>query len=195
MNKLTKGAIAGAAGIVLLMGGAGSLAYWTGSADAGSATTINAGQLKVVKSGTDGAWKVNNATMPASYTAVPGDELTFTQTFTVSATGSNLKFDLGLANGAVSYTGSAVSTNPNYALSQRLVQSATYTVNTGAGITAVSGNPDRYTVTGTGTNTITVTAKIKWDFGTVSNVAADNQAQSGSVGFASNAITLTQVAS
>ena len=31
MNKLTKGAIATAAGVILLMGGAGTLAYWNDS--------------------------------------------------------------------------------------------------------------------------------------------------------------------
>jgi len=36
MNKVTKGAIAAAAGVILLMGGAGTLASWNSSANAGS---------------------------------------------------------------------------------------------------------------------------------------------------------------
>ena len=45
MNKLVKGSIAGAAGIILLMGGAGSLAYWNDSATAGPAPAATASPL------------------------------------------------------------------------------------------------------------------------------------------------------
>ena len=81
MNKLVKGAIAGAAGIALLLGGAGSLALWNSSATITSAT-INAGTLTVTASG--GAWSTN----PALW--VPGDTFTYTATLTVTAKGTNL---------------------------------------------------------------------------------------------------------
>ena len=86
MNKLTKSAIAGAAGIALLLGGAGSLAYWNSSATVTS-TTINSGSLSVaIASGA--AW---NKTITKW---VPGDTATYSANLTVVAAGDNIKADL-----------------------------------------------------------------------------------------------------
>ena len=46
MNKFVKGSVAAGAGMVLLLGGAGSLAYWNTSTDLG-ASAINAGSLDI----------------------------------------------------------------------------------------------------------------------------------------------------
>ena len=97
MNKLTKGAIAGGAGIILLMGGAGTFALWNDSAsvDGGS---ISAGTLTLTANGL-GQWQdaspdVNGGTPvnidSATFLTVPGDVLTYTQSVTVGATGDNL---------------------------------------------------------------------------------------------------------
>jgi len=83
MNKLVKGSIAGAAGIALLLGGVGSLALWSDSATL-SPTTITAGNLDIAPTGTTGAWT------PALAKIVPGDTTTYTQNYTVVATGDNL---------------------------------------------------------------------------------------------------------
>ena len=88
MNKLTKAAIAGAAGIALLLGGAGSLAYWNSSATIG-ASTINAGTLTIAASGA--ATTTYTVGGGAVSLIVPGDSVTVTQTVTVSATGDHLK--------------------------------------------------------------------------------------------------------
>ena len=93
MNKLVKGSIAGAAGIILLMGGAGSLAYWNDSAitDAG---TITAGTL-TIDSESDGAWFETSDLLTeidaGDFLVVPGDSLTYVETFEVGATGDNLQ--------------------------------------------------------------------------------------------------------
>jgi len=88
MNKLVKGSIAGAAGIALLLGGAGTLAAWNDSASLASAGTISSGELKIAVTQT-GAWDKSIAKI------VPGDNLTFTEKLTVTAVGDNLSFDLG----------------------------------------------------------------------------------------------------
>lgn len=87
MNKLTKAAIAGAAGIALLLGGAGSLALWnaTDSVDAGS---INTGTLEL--SAPDGTW--NSA--PLKW--VPGDSYVYSTTATVTAVGDHIKGTLSV---------------------------------------------------------------------------------------------------
>ena len=107
MNKLLKGAIAGAVGIALLTGGAGTFALWN-SSTAVSGGTIVAGNLLVADSGTAGSWSVNgHAVTLSSFKAAPGDTLTFTKTVNVTATGDNLVATLGL--GAASITPSSTA--------------------------------------------------------------------------------------
>ncbi|MCW4384822.1 alternate-type signal peptide domain-containing protein [Salinibacterium sp. SYSU T00001] len=88
MNKLLKGSIAGAAGIVLLLGGAGTLAYWNDSATVASAGTVSSGELSIAST-VAGTWDDSIALI------VPGDSLTYTEQFTVTASGDNLSFELG----------------------------------------------------------------------------------------------------
>ncbi|AWB89588.1 alternate-type signal peptide domain-containing protein [Homoserinimonas hongtaonis] len=93
MNKLIKGSIAGAAGIALLLGGAGTLAYWNDEASLGNAGSITSGTLDIaegtgawVKTGTTNGIDVN------TFKIVPGDSITYTETLTLSATGDSLKY-------------------------------------------------------------------------------------------------------
>ena len=84
MQKTTKGAIAAGAAAVLLLGGAGSLAYWSDSTplDGGSLT---AGDLALSDAECDD-WDTD--------LIVPGDVITKECTFTISATGDNLEATL-----------------------------------------------------------------------------------------------------
>lgn len=92
MNKLLKGSIAGAVGIALLLGGAGTLAYWNDS------TTLAAGQVDT------GALKITPGTASVVYEstgqpvvrAVPGDTIVITQPVTITASGQNLKASLSV---------------------------------------------------------------------------------------------------
>jgi alternate signal-mediated exported protein len=89
MNKLIKGAVAGAAGIALLLGGAGTFALWNSTASTTS-QVINAGTLTVTAA-SDGVWKDGTTTItPASYRMIPGKTLKYTQTLNVVATGDGL---------------------------------------------------------------------------------------------------------
>ena len=78
MNKSTKGALAAAAAGVLLLGGAGTLAYWTAQDDV-PGTTITSGHLTLDASACDGTtgWELEGDPFdPSTGTLIPGDELT-----------------------------------------------------------------------------------------------------------------------
>lgn len=120
MNKFTKGTVAAGAGLLLLLGGGGSLAYWNAQAEL-VGSPIAAGTLTI--SAEDGLW--NDA--PAVW--VPGDSGTFTTVVTLTATGDNIQgaitvdpdsvpdfghFDFDLEVGTIGYlhgTGSFDETN------------------------------------------------------------------------------------
>ena len=201
MNKLTKAAIAGAAGVILLMGGAGSLAYWNDSIASGpSGQTITAGTLTVT-AGSAGSWTKafsGTTTYPAgtavanisAVNIVPGNRLVYTQTFNVNATGDDLLFNVASTSGAITGVGGA-----NAALAGVLnsAGNSTFTVSAPAGgnvvPTGVTANTYKLNASA-GPSVITVTWTITLPFG----VAVDNTTKTGVVSLSQGAITLTQVA-
>lgn len=112
MNKTTKGGIAAAASAALLLGGAGSLAYWN-TTDTFSAGDFVTGDLKLVADDcedNDSRWVLTNEVDPSvneilpaqeyiDYRAVPGDVLTKECVVDIVAVGDNLRANLGIANG------------------------------------------------------------------------------------------------
>ena len=119
MNKFTKGAIATGAGIMLLLGGAGTFAYWNDTA-AVSAGTVTAGTLTLT-AGSAGVWTDVSADVSGApvispstvYLAVPGDTIKYTRTYTIAATGKNLAATLAVNTAGVTtgtWTSSAVAT-------------------------------------------------------------------------------------
>lgn len=105
MNKLVKGAVAGAAGIALLLGGAGTFALWNSSIGVGS-STVSTGTLKF-GTATGATWRddsagaTTTAFVPTTDKIVPGDVVSLTQNVTVSASGKNLKASLVYVPGSV----------------------------------------------------------------------------------------------
>ena len=114
MKTVTKAAIAGVAGVTLLLGGAGTLAFWTDT-QAGSVVTIATGNLDLgtPADGSDWALQQNAADLPADtaealsvpYIAqllVPGDTLTKTVDIPIVLTGENnrARLDVTAANAA-----------------------------------------------------------------------------------------------
>jgi len=181
MNKLTKGAIAAAAGVILLMGGAGTLASWNSSANAGSSQTITAGALAVTAN-PDGVWKNGATTItPSSFRIVPGDSLTYTQTFNLNASGNNLLFTLAATPGAIS---GATAGAADTALAAALTASSNISIS-GSNI-AASTTPGTYKVTTAGTTTVTVTLTVAFPY------ASGNSTQTGAVTFGNGAVTVTQ---
>ncbi|MDP3208688.1 MAG: alternate-type signal peptide domain-containing protein [Rhodoglobus sp.] len=181
MNKLVKGAIAAAVGIALLMGGASTLAFWNDSASIPGGS-ISAGTLSITATtpapGTDG-WKSGATAIPtiANFRIIPGDTITYTKTFTVTATGNNLTATAALTGGAITAASAAAADTK---LAQYLTKTAVFTV---GGVSTSTVNASA------GTQTVVVTVSITFPNGTAAN---DNLAKSGSVNLDAFAITLTQ---
>lgn len=98
MNKTIKGALGASAAAVLLLGGAGSLAFWTDDASVNGGS-VNSGFLTIdplivspKTEACDAAWvhangpKINTTVV----NIVPGDVITKSCTFKVTAQGDNL---------------------------------------------------------------------------------------------------------
>jgi alternate signal-mediated exported protein len=124
MNKLIKGAVAGAAGIALLLGGAGTFAAWNQNAAIGSAAAINTGTLTVSATGTAGWYDVTNGYTAgqstinlSSYKLVPGAKLEYRQPLTVVAAGDNLTAKLKFNAPSLTKGGTA---DANFAVSATL---------------------------------------------------------------------------
>ncbi|SDZ09871.1 alternate-type signal peptide domain-containing protein [Herbiconiux ginsengi] len=188
MNKLAKGAIAGAAGVVLLLGGAGTFAFWNSTANVAGGTIV-AGNLLVANTGAAGVWTDQNGTTidVATYRIVPGDTLTYTDDLTVTAVGDNLQATLALAGGSIAPT--TAGNAADIALAGYLVDNAELDA-TGTGI---SGTSPTYTVVaGTAgvSQVVTVSVELAFPFGAVAG--AENDAKLGSVNLSNLAVTLTQ---
>ncbi|WP_159448746.1 alternate-type signal peptide domain-containing protein [Demequina sp. NBRC 110053] len=202
MNKLTKASIATGSGVILLMGGAASLAYWNDTEELGAdGTTVNAGQLSIapINGASDGWVKQFNGTGDQALTdltgvqIVPGNTLIYTDTFEVTATGDDLAFEIEPADAAVD---AASSDTEDTALEAILADGdIDVTVVEGASISEI-GTSGVYEVTDNAgaPATITVTWTIDWPFGGASSPATDNAAQLGAVDLvADGALTVTQV--
>jgi alternate signal-mediated exported protein len=94
MNKLVKGAVAGAVGVALLLGGAGTFALWNSTIGVSSGT-ISTGNL-AFGTATNKVWTDNSpgaATTtfdPTVNKIVPGDKVSLSQTITITGSGKNL---------------------------------------------------------------------------------------------------------
>jgi alternate signal-mediated exported protein len=123
MRTAFKVAIAGAAGVALLTGGAGTLAFWTDT-QTGSSVVISSGDLTLGSITDSTGWFIQqNASgvspaeaTPVAFTAgmlvVPGDVLTKTVAVPVSISGKNNKATLAV---------SAAATPPNALTSAAVV--------------------------------------------------------------------------
>lgn len=95
MNKTAKGALAASAAAVLLLGGAGSLAYWSDSATVDGGT-VTSGHLQLLTDDTNTgctAWTLDGGDPYVEGTTllVPGDTLTKTCAFTLDAEGAHMQ--------------------------------------------------------------------------------------------------------
>lgn len=93
MKKTTKGALAAGSAAVLLMGGAGTLAFWTATDDVDGGT-INSGSLTLTTGDCEG-WVYAAADLEGTGEAVnlvvPGDTIEQTCEVTIDGTGDHLK--------------------------------------------------------------------------------------------------------
>lgn len=95
VNKTTKGALAAAGAAALLLGGAGTVAYWTATADVAGGTIV-AGELALDPL-TCGDWLYDadeddpSVAYEAGDVLVPGDTLTKDCSYTLTATGEHMR--------------------------------------------------------------------------------------------------------
>lgn len=177
MKKSTKGALATAAAGTLLLGGAGSLAFWNSTTNV-SGTSISTGHLKLVDSTCESAdWILDEGTAQeavyGSQLLVPGDKLTKTCTVDVDAAGDHL---------AATFKADATSTTPaSNTLLDELQIGATYAVNGG------TPGDGQSAVDVADNDVITVKLSVAWPYGTLDN----DSNVSGGLTAALNDITVT----
>lgn len=96
MNKATKGALAAAASVAIVAGGAGTMAAWNASSSLGSGS-VQAGTLNIQQQGT-GSWHWGDATgpvfNPVTEFMVPGDSVVYVGDYKITAQGTNLRATL-----------------------------------------------------------------------------------------------------
>ncbi|WP_413317401.1 alternate-type signal peptide domain-containing protein [Agrococcus sp. 1P02AA] len=192
MKKITKGTIAAGAAVALLLGAGGTLAYWNDTVDVSETAVITAGDLALTQASAP-AWTITHtdgtATAVADISAVrivPGDQLTFSADYVITALGQNLVVEAGVAPGAIT----AASTDAeDVALASRLAQTATFTINGVAGETATIEHRSNTE----GTYDVTIDVDLDWAFGDAASPALDNPAKNGAVNLSEFAVTVTQV--
>ena len=112
MDKSIKGALAATCGAVVLVGGTGSLAYWTDSSTVGGGA-INGGTMSIGTDATNtgcAGWQLDTGeSAPSTYTVgdplVPGDVLTRVCTYTIHATGNHLRATVAISTPTFSGVG------------------------------------------------------------------------------------------
>jgi alternate signal-mediated exported protein len=179
MNKIITGAIAGAAGIALLLGGAGTFALWNANASS-AASQVSSGTLSL-SANNDGSWlDITNgrsaAINPSTALMVPGNTYQFTQTLTVAATGNDLKANLTYASQSI--TGDA-----------GLLAATTKTLavtSTSASVVQSTSAANTFVVS---PSTATSTVKVVF---TITLPAAATTGQGGTLNVGAIAFTLTQ---
>jgi len=94
MNKLLKGSVAGAAGVALLLGGAGSFALWNSTQEL-NVGSVASGTLSISAVADTAVWTdVSTGTAAviniADFKIAPGDTIKLTQDVEIDAVGDNL---------------------------------------------------------------------------------------------------------
>jgi alternate signal-mediated exported protein len=166
MHQSLKGAVAAGAAGLLLLGGAGSLAYWTATGTV-EGDSVNAGRLALVNP-TAGTWVLNGSPVTGTVAIVPGDHLDYTGSYEVDAVGSNLQATVGVTGGSGSGT-----------LADHVTTEVAATVD-GSAVTTVTDDNDG--------DTLSVVVSVDFPFGT----SADNDAQGATLDLSDVTVTLTQ---
>lgn len=181
MKKSTKGAIAAGAAAVLLLGGAGTLAYWS-DAENIAGGVIDTGTLALSTPDCDDwEYAADNANPGGAVDIiVPGDKITKTCTFDIEASGDNLQAVL------TTPTSATFTSDPN-ADSLTLNVAADYKIDGQAVPATITSN--------NGGDTVTATITIDFPFGTAQSAGAPiniNNTQGLAVTLDDIAITLVQ---
>jgi alternate signal-mediated exported protein len=190
MNKLLKGSIAGAAGIALLLGGAGTFALWSDT-QAVTGAAVSTGILDIDTTATAATWAdvsvdATSATwVPSADKLVPGDTVTYTKDVQITATGKNLK-------ALLAYTASSIPIAASVAPAVTVTMGATVTSGTAAVTAGTAANT--FNVVPGATNvasTIRVVITVAYSKTIPINQVGQNQA--AAVDLTAPSFTITQV--
>ncbi|WP_104137794.1 alternate-type signal peptide domain-containing protein [Cryobacterium sp. Y62] len=184
MNKILTGSVAGAAGIVLLLGGAGTFALWNDTVAIAGAT-ITAGTLTVEAE--EGAWADQDDDAIASiddYLIVPGDTLTYETVLNVDAEGDNIQAQIVIDHGSII----SDDVEADLALEELLTKATTVEVVDGGGVGASVGVGRTGFDLVAGEHELLVTVTIAFP----ENAADDDDAKTGSVYLSGLAVILSQ---
>lgn len=182
MNKSVKGAIAAGGAVALLLGGAGTLAFWT---DTGTVVTnsIDSGQLVLAVDVCPADWTLDGVGGTGGDLAgreiVPGDQLTRTCTYTLTAEGDHLEGELNIDQ--------ALLTSDLNGLVDELDLTSVFTLNGGAFTNDVVTPGTPVTFTNDVPVTLTVDLTVDFPFG-----VEDNDSQGLSVVLDDIVVTVTQ---
>lgn len=190
MNKLLKGAIAGAAGVALLLGGAGTFALWN-DATVVSGGTIATGTLSILPTAALATWTDISSTVvsgtsfdPSIQRLVPGDKVKLTKAVTISTTGKNLKANL-------SFDPTTITTDPALSSVLSYTLAATPVVATGSASVTQVGTTNTFTITPGSAATTTVNVTFTVEF--LDTTGTTGQSVSPAVDLTKLKFTLTQV--
>ena len=122
MRNSAKGVLAAGAAVTLLVGGGGTLAFWSDSETIPAPGAVSSGELKLSAPSCGSGWTLDGGTVFTGQLLVPGDTLTQTCTMTVTATGLHLQADVELDSPSWDATLSDVN------LTDELALTATYKV-------------------------------------------------------------------
>lgn len=184
MKKSTKGTLAAAAGAVLLLGGAGSLAYWNASATVNGGA-ITTGSLTLSAGSCDATWVYNGGAADGQTVTkvVPGDSIRKNCTFTVGASGDHLSATLGAPA-----TATYAKSGGGPATTDQLNVATTYTINRTPTATLVNG--DKLT-SADDAKTLTAKFVVTMPYGNTTTINA-NDTQNLTATLNALTVTLTQ---
>lgn len=189
MKKTTKGSLAAIGAAALLLGGGTSLAYWTATGDA-PAGTITAGELKLTAGTCDADWvyATGSASAGSAVTLwVPGDVVTKSCTFTVTATGDNLEATLSAPS-----TVALTSTSAAAADTESATVAVSYLLDDVAIVDTNTGISGTQITEAAATRTLKATFNVTFPYGDTTAINA-NDTQNWQAAFDALTVTLTQV--
>lgn len=185
-NKMIKGSIAGATGIVLLMGGFGTYALWSDTSDM-EASGVTSGELDIASAAAtwaDASGDSTTAWNPNTDEIVPGDVIERTQVFTVKGSGKNLAGTIELSGGAVNDAAFAKAPGPGNWLTVDVDVTSS-----GGGVNETATDSNAFAFDAPfGTQTLTAVVTYSFDEATTSQ-----QAQNASATMAATTFTIAQV--
>lgn len=187
MKKIITASIVGAAGVALLLGGAGTFALWNSSAETAGGKIV-AGELSIKPTAQSASWTVNGGSPLSTldgYPIVPGDVVTYSQNMVVAANGKGLTATLGVDPASIEAT--SASAPADVALAKYLSANAVLNAS-GDGI---SGSAP-YTVTGETGHEQDITVGVTIVFPKSTTAGVEDGTQNGSVDLDAVAVTLTQ---